>query len=80
VLEALDSGFDVAITSRFQTGSQCRGVPTYRRTLSASASAFLRGLFPTPGVRDFTCGYRASVLRRAMDEYGDTLVEFDGFQ
>jgi dolichol-phosphate mannosyltransferase len=83
MLEALNCGFEVAIASRFQPGSQCRGVPLNRRILSTSASILLRTLFPTPGVRDFTCGYRAyraSALRRALDRYGDELFEFDGFQ
>ena len=40
-------------------------------------------LFPTPGVRDFTCGYRAyraSALATASKAYGDSLFEFEGFQ
>src|SRR5438132_836794 len=47
------------------------------------ASFFFRAVFPTRGVRDFTCGYRAyraSILRRVSSEYGDALFEFDGFQ
>ena len=58
-------------------------MPLHRKVLSVAASALFRVLFPTPGVRDFTCGYRAyraSVLKRAMDRYGDSLFEFDGFQ
>ena len=83
MLEAIHQGFDVVIASRFQEGSECRGVPAHRRFLSVAASAVFRILFPTPGVRDFTCGYRAyrvSALKRAVDEYGDSLFEFDGFQ
>jgi dolichol-phosphate mannosyltransferase len=44
---------------------------------------FFRLLFPTPGVKDFTCGYRAyraSALQHAADQYGDKLFEFEGFQ
>jgi dolichol-phosphate mannosyltransferase len=83
MLEALDRGFDVVIASRFREGSECQGVPVHRRFLSVAASVLLRILFPTPGVRDFTCGYRAyrvSALRRAVEKYGNSLFEFDGFQ
>ena len=50
-------------------GAASVGVPAARRLLSLAASLLLRLLFPTPGVRDFTCGYRAyraSALRRRM--------------
>ena len=83
MLEAIGRGFDVVIASRFQEGSECLGVPLHRRFLSVAASVLFRVLFPTPGVRDFTCGYRAyrvAALRRAVDRYGDSLFEFDGFQ
>jgi len=83
MLEAIDGGCDVVIASRFQEGSECLGVPAHRQFLSVAASVLFRVLFPTPGVRDFTCGYRAyrvSALRRAVEKYGDSLFEFDGFQ
>lgn len=83
MLEALDRGFDVVIASRFQAGSVCLGVPAHRQALSVAASLLFRILFPTKGVRDFTCGYRAyrvSALRRAVAKYGDSLFEFAGFQ
>lgn len=83
MLELIESGYDVVIASRFQPGSGCEGVPLHRRFLGRAASIVFRVLFPTPGVRDFTCGYRAyrvSALRRAADKYGDSLFEYDGFQ
>lgn len=83
MLDAIDKGFDVVIASRFQEGSACLGVPAHRQALSVAASVIFRVLFPTPGVRDFTCGYRAyrvSALCRAVEKYGDSLFEFDGFQ
>lgn len=83
MLEAIDGGFDVVIASRFQPGSSVHGVPAHRRFLSVAASGLFRILFPTPGVRDFTCGYRAyraSALQRAAKQYGDSLFEFEGFQ
>ena len=83
MLEAIDLGYDVVIASRFQPGSETRGVPLHRQALSLGASLLFRIVFPTPGVRDFTCGYRAyraSALESARARYGDGLFEFEGFQ
>jgi dolichol-phosphate mannosyltransferase len=51
--------------------------------LSSGASTLLRLLFPTTGIRDYTCGYRAyraSVLKRAIAQHGQAFVDQDGFQ
>jgi dolichol-phosphate mannosyltransferase len=83
MLETVDQGFDVVIASRFRRGSCSVGVPMLRRVMSIGASVLFRILFPTRGVRDFTCGYRAyraSELQRALRTYGDRLFEFEGFQ
>jgi len=76
-------GHDVVIASRYQPGARVRGVPVYRQALSLGASWLFRALLPIPGVRDFTCGfraYRAGVVREAIDAYGDTFVDQEGFQ
>jgi dolichol-phosphate mannosyltransferase len=83
MIEPIHRGFDVVVASRFQKGSECHGVPLHRRVLSSAASLVFRVLFPTPGVRDFTCGYRAyraAALQRAQAQFGESLFEFDGFQ
>jgi dolichol-phosphate mannosyltransferase len=79
----IKEGYDVVIASRYQPNSRTIGVPFHRRLLSLGASALFRILFPTKGVRDFTCGYRAyraDVLRRAVDQYGGSLFDRDGFE
>lgn len=79
----IQEGFDVVIASRYQPGSRVLGVPWFRRIMSFSASWLFRILFPTPGVRDFTCGYRAyraGALRKAIDHYGPSFVDQTGFQ
>jgi dolichol-phosphate mannosyltransferase len=43
----------------------------------------VRALFPTPGVRDYTCGfraYRATVLQEAIQRFGSDFLNQDGFQ
>jgi dolichol-phosphate mannosyltransferase len=76
-------GHDVVIASRYQPGARVYGVSLFRRFISYAASWVFRILFPTQGVKDFTCGYRAyrgSVLTNAVSRYGSQFVEADGFQ
>lgn len=83
MLGMIREGHDVVIASRYQPGSRSVGVPIWRRFLSACASLLFRMLFPTPGVHDFTCGYRAyraGALKLAISSYGGRLVDHDGFQ
>ena len=76
-------GHDVVIASRYQQGARVYGLSMTRRLISYGASWLFRIVFPTPGVKDFTCGYRAyrgSVLASAISRYGSQFVEADGFQ
>ncbi len=75
-------GHDVVIASRYRPGARIVGLSPGRRFLSWAGSWVFRCLFPTPGVRDFTCGYRAysaGLLKRAMLAYGPEFVLADGF-
>jgi len=82
MVEMIHEGRDVVVASRYQPGACVAGVSFPRRLLSYGASVLFRMAFPTPGVRDFTCGYRAyrgAILRRAVATCGDNFVESDGF-
>jgi dolichol-phosphate mannosyltransferase len=82
MVRGIREGNDVVIASRFQPGAHVRGVPLHRRALSRSGSLLFRLAFPTPGVRDFTSGYRAyraGVIRQAFDTYGGAFVAESGF-
>jgi dolichol-phosphate mannosyltransferase len=75
-------GYDVVIASRFQPGGRELGVPFHRRLLSRTASFTLRLMIRYPGVRDYTCGYRAyrvEALRRLIHTYGDGFLRENGF-
>lgn len=70
-------GHDVVIASRYQSGARVIGLSIHRRFISWVSSLLVRTLFPTPGVRDFTCGYRAyraAVLKQAFNKYGSAFV------
>jgi len=82
MVRGIREGNDVVIASRFQPGARIKGVPIHRRVLSRGASLVFRTLFPTPNVRDFTCGfraYRAGLLKHAFATYGDEFVGQSGF-
>lgn len=82
MMALIDKGCDVVVASRFRPGATVRGVPAYRQTLSVGASWMCCVIFPTRGVRDFTCGYRAiraTALRQALQKYGDKLFDAEGF-
>jgi len=82
MIRMIREGYDVVIASRYQPGSRVYGLSMHRRIVSRAASLLMRVLFPTPGVSDYTCGYRAyrvSVLKKAAMRYGDVLIAEAGF-
>lgn len=77
------AGADVAIASRYRPGAIVEGVPAHRRALSDVARVLFQLLYPIPGVRDYTCcfrAYRVPVLRRAQRVYGEALCTQRGFE
>jgi len=76
-------GYDLAIASRYRSGAEVHGVPGYRRALSDVGRLVFQSLYPIPGVRDYTCCFRAykvPILRRARLVYGDDLCTAKGFE
>lgn len=83
MLQAVREGRDVVIASRYQPGSVVRGVPWFRRFISYWGSWLFRLLLPIPGVRDYTCGfraYRAGLLQRTLASRGARFFDQEGFQ
>lgn len=83
MIRMIREGYDVVIASRYQPGSRVYGLSLRRRIISRLASLLMKVAFPTPGVSDYTCGYRAyraETLKQAYAQYGDSLVNQDGFQ
>jgi dolichol-phosphate mannosyltransferase len=83
MVRMIREGHHVVIASRYRPGSRVRGVPVLRRILSRGASLLMRILFPTRGVRDYTCGFRAydlGALQRVVARGPDSFFDQDGFQ
>lgn len=72
---------DLVVASRFVRGARSVGVPTYRRFLSEGAAFLFRYLLPIPGLKDYTCGFRAyrgALLKNAQEKWGRLATE-NGF-
>ena len=83
MVRMIREGHHVVIASRYRPGSRVRGVPFHRRVISRVASLLMMSVFPTRGVRDYTCGYRAydvALLKKIIKESGDDFFDQDGFQ
>jgi dolichol-phosphate mannosyltransferase len=83
MVRMISEGHDVVIASRYRRESLTVGVPAFRRFLSFSASLLMRAAFPIRGVKDYTCGfraYRAIVLQKAIERYGRSFLDQEGFQ
>jgi dolichol-phosphate mannosyltransferase len=82
MVEKIDGGYDVVITSRYRKGAKVLGLSSTRKMLSFCASLLFRALLPIRGVRDYTCGYRAYRARAIgmmFDRYGDDFISEQGF-
>ncbi len=75
-------GRDVVIASRYRNGAVVKGVPLLRRLMSRGMSLLFRVAYPIPGVRDYSCGfraYRAGCLQKALASQGNHLFAKEGF-
>ena len=82
MVQLIEDGFDVSIASRFQPGARVVGVPPLRVFMAWAARIIFRIIMPIPGVRDYSSGYRAyraGVLRKAMEFYGNEFISEPGF-
>ena len=78
----LREGSDVIIASRYQAGARVMGLTLVLRILSYGVSLLFRVILPLPGVRDYTCGYRAyraKLIKLAFLDYGDQFISEPGF-
>jgi len=73
---------DLIVASRYAEGGTEEGVSYTRRLLSRAASFFYRWFYRTPGISDYTCGYRAyrvGIIRMGLERFGNLFIEEKGF-
>jgi dolichol-phosphate mannosyltransferase len=82
MIQQIEKGRDIIIASRYRKGSKVVGLSMHRKFLSTIASYMFVVFKPIPGVRDYTCGFRAyrvGLLRKADKYYSDNLIQQHGF-
>jgi dolichol-phosphate mannosyltransferase len=82
MMAKIQNGYELVVASRYVDGAQQVGLQAHRKLLSRGAGLLMKTLFPIPGVRDYSCGFRAysaAILSRAVAVYGDAFVEEQGF-
>ena len=81
MVKKIGEGFDVVIASRFEPGGGQKGVNVYRSFISRSANIFMKIFFPIPGLKEYSCGfraYRASIIQSAITFYGNDFIQLKG--
>jgi dolichol-phosphate mannosyltransferase len=82
LLDAVNSGTDLVIASRFRRGAKVVGLSLLRRGLTILSSYLYRSLRPIPGVRDYSSGFRAyrgSLIQHAFGAYHGRFITEAGF-
>ena len=82
MMRKIRDGYDLVVASRYVDGAEQVGLRPHRKVLSRGAGLLMKTLFPIPGVRDYSCGFRAysaAILSRAVAAYGNAFVEEQGF-
>jgi|GEM_PF-219732 len=82
MVKQIEGGSDIVLASRFVAGGDDATAPPFRRFLSRSAAFVFEHILPVSDVQDFTSGYRmyrASLLRRSVQHWGERLIEERGF-
>ncbi|MBZ0273394.1 glycosyltransferase [bacterium] len=82
LVEAARRGAELVVAGRYLEGSTVAGVPWFRKILSVGARVFTRVALGNLHVRDVSCGYRlyrASLVRRAFEAWGEGLIVSPGF-
>jgi len=77
-----NTGADVVIASRYQSGADIKGVSSFRLLTSEGAKLVYSMLLGVKNVRDYTCGYRLynnDMLKKAYNRFGDNIIEQSGF-
>jgi len=82
MVRKISEGYDVVIASRYQRGARVVGLTRFRKFLSDGASLLFRTIVGIPGVKDYTCGYRAyraELLHQAFEQYRENFIKQTGF-
>jgi dolichol-phosphate mannosyltransferase len=77
MVRLIAAGNDLVIASRYRKGSRVVGLSAFRQLTSYGARVLFQLVLPIPGVRDYTCSfraYRAELVQSAFAQCSDQLV------
>lgn len=81
MVRKLNEGYEVVTTSRYAPGGGQTGLDWYRRTISRCANLLFKAVFPVPGLKEYTCGYRAyrvGLVQDALHIFGNKFIDLKG--
>jgi dolichol-phosphate mannosyltransferase len=81
MVDKLNQGYDVVIASRFQKGGGAEGLQGYRLWVSLAASQVMHFFFPIPGVKEYSCAYRAyraGLVQDALRLFQNAFIDLRG--
>ena len=81
MIKKMSDGYEVVIASRYVPGGGQEGLDWYRRTISRIANLLMKFVFPIPGIKEYTCGYRAyrvSLIQDAIEIFGNQFIDLKG--
>jgi dolichol-phosphate mannosyltransferase len=82
MINKLNMGYDLVLASCYLEGGGVEGTAVHRKLLSFCANLLLRITTPLKDIHTFSSFYRvyrASLIKKACEIYGDTLIQEKGF-
>jgi dolichol-phosphate mannosyltransferase len=82
MLSKISGAFDIVVASRYVDSAKQKGVPLHRRILSRGVSYVGKLVFKLP-IKDVTSGfrcYKAEIIAKIMERYGQSFIEAEGFE
>lgn len=82
IVEKLEKGNDIVIASRYVNGGAYKNFPFKRFIISYIGNFILKSFFKKNKVTDYTIfyrGYRVSLIKKALQSFGDRLISSDTF-
>lgn len=80
--DSIQNGAEITVASRYAKGGVERGVSLIRKILSRGARLTYHLFRPDIPLKDFSCGFRgfkAEIIRKTVEKWGEKLFESPGF-
>lgn len=82
MIRHIERGCDAVAATRYEQGGRIEGFPPMRRLYSWGINWMLRLMYPIKGISDYSIfmrAYKADLIQRSMEYYGEDWIESAGF-